>query len=175
MPDFFAAGTTLSYQRSYPDYPISSGWSFKLYLAGPAASINVSATPTSPALYAFQIDAATTAPLIPGSYRWVERATNGSTVVDVATGLVTIALNVATAAAGDAQTAEEKMLAAIDAVLSGRLVDGIESYQIAGRAISKIPLGELTKFRGQLVAAVNRQRQGGRIGKQHLLEFRRAG
>jgi hypothetical protein len=69
-----------------------------------------------------------------------------------------------TAAAGSFQTHNERTLAIIEAAIEGRLTADIESYQIAGRAVSKIPATELVALRNKYAAAVNQERSG-RFGR----------
>ncbi len=174
MPATFAAGTTVDWTRSYPDYPAVAGWSLRIYLAGPSASINELATPDNAGNWAFTLPSTTTGAMIPGTYRWTERAENAGRFITLDSDVVMVTLDLAQAAAGDAQTWEEKTLAAVEDLLANRAVDGIESYQIAGRSIAKMPIQDLIKLRGQLAAAVNRQRGGGQLGRQHLMNFKRA-
>ena len=49
------------------------------------------------------------------------------------------------------------MLAAIESVLEGRITADIESYSIAGRQITKIPLSELLVIREKYKAEVARE------------------
>lgn len=46
------------------------------------------------------------------------------------------------------------MLEKIEAVLEGRVDSDVESYQIAGRSITKIPIGELLTLREKYKAEV---------------------
>lgn len=174
MPERFAAGTTLNYSRTYPDYAPGDGWSIKLYLAGPSASSNVQATPSG-GFWLFAVDAVSTGALVPGIYRWLERATKGSEVVDVNSGLVTVSVNIAQATAGQLLSWEEQTLPLVEAAIAKRIPSGMESYQIAGRALSMMPLKELEMWRNRLKAKIAAMKNGGRIGRQHLFEFRRAG
>lgn len=49
------------------------------------------------------------------------------------------------------------MLAAIEAVLEGRITSDIEQYSIAGRQITKIPITELLVLRDRYKAEVARE------------------
>lgn len=77
----------------------------------------------------------------------------------------------AAAAAGTQQTHNEKMLAAIQSVLEGRAAADIESYQIAGRAVNKIPVAELVKWHNVYLARVQRERNPHQFGTMHLTTF----
>ena len=91
-----------------------------------------------------------------GTCRWVERVTHGDgRLLDVASGSVVVTADLAAARAGDLQSWEEKTLAIVEAALAGRLTSDIESYQILGRAVSKIPAKDLLRLRGELRATVS--------------------
>jgi hypothetical protein len=85
--------------------------------------------------------------------------------------VINIEPNVSIAAAGAFATFEEQQLAVIEAVLAGRITSGIESYQIAGRSVTKIPIPDLMKMRGMLRAAVWRQDNPGKLGVPYKVEF----
>jgi hypothetical protein len=76
-----------------------------------------------------------------------------------------------TSPAGAFQTFEERTLAAIEAVIGGRATSDIEAYQIAGRAVTKIPMKELLRLRGIYKAVVWRQQHPGKIGKPWKIDF----
>ena len=74
------------------------------------------------------------------------------------------------AEAGDFQTHAERTLAVIELALEGRLTSDLESYQIAGRSVSKIPVETLMKMRGRYVGLVREERTG-RVTRRHLIRF----
>lgn len=158
VPSSFRAGTTVVFARSFGDYPTSEGWAYSIDIVG-AATLHKQAV-VDGAEFVTTLTASETATLSAGTYRYCERVTRGDEVYEVGTGLITVALNYATAANGAAQTEQEKLLSVVDALLAGRAVDGIESYQIAGRAVNKIPLQELRRWRQQLAIQVHRQSGG---------------
>lgn len=59
------------------------------------------------------------------------------------------------------------MLAAIEAVLEGRIDSDVEQYQIAGRQITKIPISELKQLRKEYKAEVKKEEniQNIKLGK----------
>jgi len=85
--------------------------------------------------------------------------------------VVNIEPNAASSPAGSFVTWEEKTLAVVEAALSGRLTADIQSYQIAGRAVNKIPIAELKQLRGELRAAVWRQQNPGKLGVAYKVQF----
>lgn len=85
--------------------------------------------------------------------------------------VINIEPNAASSPAGSFVTFEERTLAVLEAAIAGRLPAGIESYQIAGRAVNKIPMKELVQLRGQYRAAVWRQQNPGKLGVPYEVEF----
>lgn len=85
--------------------------------------------------------------------------------------VVNIEPNVSVAAAGAFNSWEERTLAVIEAALSGRLTSDIQSYQIAGRSVTKIPVVELLQIRGNLRAVIWRQTNPGKLGVPYKVEF----
>jgi len=151
MPDPITAGTTITYTRTYADFPASS-WALKLILAG--KSILAVDAVASGSDFVITITPAQSAILDAGNYQWVERVTSAGVVHDAASGTVVVKPNLATASAGSLQSADEKMLEIVELAISGQLTDGIASYQIAGRMVSKIPIDELLRLRTGLRQAV---------------------
>lgn len=169
LPDTIDAGTTVTYRRSVPDYPANQGWALTLYLAGKAV-LNVAAVAAG-ADFDVTLTAAQTAGLTPGVYTWLERVVKASEKHDVGRGQVTLLADVATATPGSLQSYEEKTLEILELAISGQLTSGIESYQIAGRAVSKIPVKDLLALRGQFQAAVDAQRGKGGGLRSILVSF----
>lgn len=172
LPDSFAAGTTVKYLRSVPDYPASSGWTLRLYLAG-AATANILATAVS-GDFLVTIAAATTATLVPGLYQWTERVTKAGEVYVVGSGQIVVTPDISVAAPGDMVTSLEAQLEQVSALITTRLANpgaDIAAYSIAGRSIERMDLEGLQKLQSQLSYAVNRARNGGGLGRQHRANF----
>ena len=85
--------------------------------------------------------------------------------------MIIIEPDAATSPAGTFQTFEERTLAVLEAAISGNLTGGIQSYQIAGRAVSKYQMAELMNLRGLFRAAVWRQQHPGKLGIPFKAEF----
>jgi hypothetical protein len=174
VPEHFPAGTTVKFTRSLDDFSPSDGWTYAIYLNGLTQKFNKAGTVLN---NIFQIEflPADTASLNPGPFRYAERLTNSGTgeVYDI-TGdelVINIEPNVSSAAAGAFNTAEERMLAIVEAAISGRLTADIQAYQIAGRSVSKIPIAELRQIRGELKASIWRQNHPGQLGIPHRVAF----
>ncbi len=139
LPESFASGTTVRYRRRLSDYPASDGWTLKLHLAG-ASVLSVEASADGDD---FLVAIPATASLSAGLYKWVERVSNvEGDVFEVASGVVTILPNLAEATDGSEQEWLERAIAALKSHIEGRLPAGMESYQIAGRVVAKMPVKE---------------------------------
>lgn len=169
LPAQLPAGTTVKYTRAHADFPADQGWGLTLYLAGVKLA-SFAGTPTG-ASFAFTLDAATTATLAAGLYHWEERASKAGEEYIADSGEVEVLANIKAAEAGDFQDQDEKDLAAIEAVLHGRITADVQSYQIHGRAVVKIPVLELEKLRAGIKARVESKRRGGKLGPTLRMSF----
>lgn len=162
MPDVIDAGTTIKYQRTYGDFPANGGWTATLHIAG-AVKLSIAAT-TSGASFLYTISATNSANLEPGNYEWREVVTKSGEVYVADAGVVEVMPNVAAAAAGDLQTHAEKMLAAIEAKLEGRIENDAETYQVINRMVQHIPFDKLQAARERYRAMVWQEKHPGEFG-----------
>lgn len=169
IPALITAGTTVKFQRSFADYPASDGWSYTFYLTGPT-NLNVTAQVVN-GVFEVTLSATNTASLTAGTYRYSGIVDKGGEKFEAERGVLEVQMDYTTATAGAAQTHEEKTLSVIEAALSGRLTSDLESYQIAGRAVNKIPVKELLQLRGHYKALVWRQRNPGSVGVPVAVHF----
>ncbi len=159
LPDQFAAGTTVCYRRRLADFPASEGWTLQVYLAG--ASVLAKTAAADGDDFVVTIAASDTAGgFAPGFYKWVERVTGvGGEVYEIAKGSVTVLPNLAEATEGSEQEWIERAVVALRAHIEGRLPAGMESYQIAGRVVAKMPVKEavglLTNLESRLASLKN--------------------
>lgn len=184
-PTAIAAGNTWRWDRVFSGYTPADGWALKYafrYVAAVAFTDNQTKLDyTAPAAVnggGWEITIPKTVGvgpktegLTPGTYRWqayVEKATERYTVAE---GVLTVRPNFESAAVGQLQSHAEKTLAIIEAALEGRLTSDIESYQIAGRAISKIPIAELSVLHGKYLSRVQRERNPGQLGRKVEMVF----
>ena len=149
FPTSLVSGTTAVVERTYSDFPTTGGWTLTLHVAGKSRLTPLAAT-TSGSLYLFTLTAALTAALLKGEYQWEVRATKAGEAYTAESGVLTIIPNIAAAEAGELQSYAEATLAIVEAALSGRLTADMESYSIAGRSVTKIPVAELRKMRAEL-------------------------
>lgn len=171
LPDAFPAGTTVVYRRNFVDYPANAGWTLKLHLAG--ASVRTLTAVADGADFVVTIAAGDTAgAFTPGLYKWVERVSNvAGEVYEVAAGVVTVEPNLAEATEGSEQEWVERAVAALKAHIEGRLTAGMESYQIAGRAVSKIPAREAVALLSSFEARLARMKNPDQVTRPVLVSF----
>jgi hypothetical protein len=174
-PTFITAGATFKLDRIYEKFS-QPDFALALYFVGPTVS-SFNASPQiikdpDGRTYHIVLGAADTAALNPAggtslAFSAIERITSGSSgdVFDVATTRVMVSPNVATAAAGDFYSPEEKLLNQLQTTLAARLAgNAVESYSVSGRSITKVSTKELRDMIGSLKWMVYRQRNPGRIG-----------
>lgn len=85
--------------------------------------------------------------------------------------VINIEPNVGSSDAGAFVTFVEKTLAIIEAAITGRLTADIQSYQIAGRAVNKIPVEELMQLRGKYRSMQWRLQNPGKLGQAYRFGF----
>jgi len=173
MPESFSAGSTVEYTRNYADYPADEGWTLTVYLAGASTLSKVAEADGGD--FVVTLTAADTAGLTPGMYRWLERASKGAKVHDADSDVVTVMIDLATAGDGDAQTHNEKMLAAIEARLENRVPTDREVFQIFQTTVQRIPVEQLEAMRSRYQARVFQERNPDQFSRTHLVHFDRVG
>lgn len=148
-----AAGYTLEFSTSTPDYPASEGWALKYKLAPRAGGsiINITATADGDD-HLVQITAATTATWAAGWYTFEAYVEKGAEVYSLERGPVQI---VAALAAGqDTRLHVEKVIDAIEAVIENRASLDQEEVSVNGRSLKRTPVEQLivlrSKYRNEL-------------------------
>lgn len=171
LPESFAAGTTVRYRRRLSDYPASAGWTLKLHLAG-ASVLAKTATADGDDFVVTLAAADTAGAFAAGLYKWVERVSNvDGDVYEVASGVVTVLPNLAEASDGSEQEWLERAIVALKAHIEGRLPAGLESYQIAGRVVSKMPVKEAVGLLATLESRLARLGNPGFVTRPVLVSF----
>jgi hypothetical protein len=169
MPERITAGATLKYSRSFSDFRADDGWTLELRLAG-RNLLTVAGTPNG-ASFDFALAVAATATLGAGNYTWRELATKAGETFVAASGAVTVEADIAAAQAGDFLSWAERTLPVVEAAIAWRLTGDVQSYSIAGRSMTKIPMAELLQLRATCQAAVQRGQHPGKFGPQVLAAF----
>ena len=170
MPLSFAAGTTVKLTLSSAEYPADAAWTAKLYVAGRSVIVPVVGV-ASGADFTFTLSATVTAALLPGAYSWRVLATKSGEVYQADTGTVTVLQDLAQAGEGDAQSFAEKALMLVEARLLGRYLEDMESFQVAGRAVSQIPQKELLAVRDRLAEEIRLAGAGGQFIRDVRVTF----
>jgi hypothetical protein len=175
LPDPFAAGTTVSYRRRLTDYPASAGWTLRLHLAG--ASVLAKTAVASGDDFIVTIEATDTeGDFTAGLYKWVERVSNaGGEVYEVGRGTVTVLSNLAEASEGSEQEWIERAITMLRAHIEGRLPAGMESYQIAGRVVAKMPIKEAMSLLASLESRLAGLKNPGFVTRPVLVSFTKPG
>lgn len=177
LPESFTAGETVVWTHAVSETDFVSGgdYTLKAYLRGPSA-LDLTAVADDAGQWEFTITAAQSATLAAGTYTVaiVAEGTIAATLErhPVARQTVTVQPNVVTAVAGDFVSPAKRLLDAIDAVLEDRVTADVAAYTIGGRAVTAIPIMELTALRGIYAAKVARERSGGRAIRAHHAVFR---
>lgn len=166
-PTDIIAGDTLTWKRSFDDYPASAGWTLAYVLNSPTARIVVNTADITVEGDAFSIEipSSETKNWAPGTYQWlaVVQLPAADPVpakrVTVALGRINIAIDILDATAPqDTRSANEIALANIDAMLSGVASAGVEEYNIAGRMLRRYSLTELRQLRSDFASRVRQER-----------------
>lgn len=155
-PSTLTAGATWRWECSDDGFPPSEGWTRTASFVG-VESFTLEATVVADR---FRFDeAASATDRTPGRYQVIEQVAKDGDRFTVATGWVTVSPDPQNVL-GDQRTHDERMLAAIEALLEGRSVDGLESYSIAGRSLQKVPMRELMQYRAIYAERVRRVQRG---------------
>lgn len=171
LPTSISAGTTVVYTRTPADFKPTAGWTLALHVAG-KSKLTKNAT-SSGDTFTITLTAADTANLAPGVYQWQELATKAGEVYPVAYGQVTVTPNMATAAAGDLQSWEEKALEVVEAALIASAGSDVVSYQIHGRGVTRGTRESAAAYCDWLRRRIQRRRNGGKVGQRIPIRFRR--
>jgi hypothetical protein len=107
-----------------------------------------------------------------GLYKWVERVRGaGGEVYEVGRGTVTVLSNLAEATEGSEQEWIERAIAMLRAHIEGRLPAGMESYQIAGRVVAKMPIKEAMSLLASLESRLAGLKNPGSFTRPVLVSF----
>lgn len=169
IPETITGGTSVTWRKTYGEFPADGGWTAKLYLAG--ASVFNKAATASGSDFVYALTNADTTALLPGVYSFWERVTQGGQSYDACTGRLTILADPATATAGSLQSYAEKTLAALLAFQAGNLTSGIRNYVIGDRSLEYYSPDEISKLIGVYRAQVEATKHPGKIAREVRVEF----
>ena len=157
-PRKLVAGDSLAWDRTDlgGDYPPGT-WALVYYLTGPS-TLEVTAGENG-TTFEVRVPSSETSGLAPGGYRLRGFVTDGTDRYQVYEGSLSVEEDPAQAAPGG--THAEKMLAAIQATLEGRVTKDVEQYTYDGVSVAKLPIELLEKLEVRYRARVARERAGG--------------
>jgi hypothetical protein len=178
-PQEIVAGDTVLWTKSLADFLPSDGWALKYRLTNAPANAeitaaNIVATANAAGYWDVVIAAASTS-VAAGTWRligWVLLASGERHVVydDV----LSVLPDAAAATPANLLTPNERILAAIDARLLGRVTADQETVQVNGSALTRIPIQELSVLRGVYAAKVWREKHQDVSNPVHRMRFRSA-
>lgn len=165
VPTDLVAGDSWAWNVRLPEFPPSEGWSVVFSFGGQDNNQDVQAAVSPNGLhYEVRQGPAFSEDLSPGPRIVAGYATKGTEGQPdherfrFYTGTVRVHANLDQV---DQQLPfARRALQAIEAAMEGRLTKDLESFQIAGRTINKIPIAELRKLRGFYRAELNRKARG---------------
>ena len=172
-PEKLTAGVTWKWKKTISDYPASE-WALTYYLRKDGASATSFSAAADGDSYLVTVAAATTAAYASGIYDFIGWVIKGTEKYEVFNSMIEVLPNPTNTSAYDPRSHARKVMELIEAAMEGRAENGMESYSIGGRSISKIPLGQLRELwekykqdvamEEQAERLVNGRRSGKNIG-----------
>lgn len=168
-PSDFAAGDSVFWNLTDPNYPPSEGWALTYAFLGPStfqlgpAEITPDNATDS---YQVRVPAATTATKTPGTYRWYRIFTNAGTGernAEAAVGATVIRTDPANA--GNVISDAETQLAAYKSLRDKLVSGGVKSYTIDNRSFTKHDLPYINRMIGIYSRKVRNERASAKDGR----------
>lgn len=162
IPKIIIAGDSLEVEYVDDDYSADDGYTATLMMKGPTL-ISLTATSES-TTHTFSATPLVTKVWPAGTYKYIVVMSDGSGgETTVNTGTLNIELRIDLTTETEFTTYNQSMLTAIQSLLMGRAIDGIESYSIAGRSIQKMTTEQLIKFEAIFARRVANENQNSRL------------
>jgi hypothetical protein len=143
IPAAIIAGDTVRVTLSIGSYAAPE-WSLSWSLAG-ADTLSVESADNGSG-HDLTLTAIETASLGAGLYQWRVRATDGSEVLTVQTGVLTVTADLSQLSGGDATPWEATALTVLQSSIAGSVEQNMAEFQIDGRRVTEIPLAERLKL-----------------------------
>jgi hypothetical protein len=174
VPTSVISGDTWRFTLEFADYPAPT-WDLTFYAENKDSTFSQAAV-DSGSNHAFVIDAANTALIKDGKYKWMIRATDGAIVETISSGWIDVVVNPAAAGNKDRRSWARRTLDALEATLEGRASSDQIAMSVGGRSISRMSLAELREWRDILRGEVRTEEQGERagLGRDIRVRFGRA-
>ena len=154
VPTSLTVGNTWAWTHTVDGYPASNWPAAVYYFAHQGDTFEVAATVLDDNYVVAQTPTQTR-DRAPGDYAWYLLVTNGTDRFSAAQGLVTLLPDPAAWTEHDPRTHNQKMLAAIEAMLEQRATAqqlDVVSYSVGNRSLSRSNLIELRDYYAKLVA-----------------------
>lgn len=162
-PSRVTAGDTITWTRSFADYPASDAWVLSYTLINAASKISITAA-ASGADHLVSVAAATSAAYTPATYTWQAVVTKAAERHTVGNGQMVIAPNLATATTYDTRSSARKTLDAVNLAMESYGSKAyLHMYEIAGRKQQFHTPGEFLAFHSKLMAEVAREDNATRL------------
>jgi hypothetical protein len=182
VPASLTAGNTWTWYQTLTDYaPSESGgtWTLSYAVAGVGVlKWDPDWVTDDGSRWTVTVPATATAGLAAGRYEWQAIVAGGGGYASQRhtplRGVLDVQPNPEWAGPGDRQAWAERTLAAVEAVLEGRVTADVQAYQIGSRSVTSIPMAELYTLRTKLQHEVWRLRNPGLAGPTRRLAFRPA-
>lgn len=164
-PESIRAGDTWRWTRELSDYPAGT-WTLKYRFRNASAGFEITAGADG-TTHSVSVAASTTTGYAAGGYNWIAWVESGDDKFTVAEGVTQVLADfraTAATAALDARTHAQKMLAAIEAWIESS-DPAVAEYEIMGRRMKFIPIGELMKLRGKYRIEVANEQAAARLAR----------
>jgi hypothetical protein len=173
-PTEFIAGDTIAWTRDVVNYPIADGWLLHYRIVGPSDLVSQPVVTIANNTNNVVLAAAATADpaFLGATYRmmgWVDGVNAERHIVF--DGFVEILPNVAVQSFAALQTHEERMLAACQAALEGRLTNDVARYGREGTFVDKLAINDILKIQGVYKAKLWRLENPGESTPRHVVRF----
>ena len=173
FPSSISAGLTFDRPTTLTAYP-APAWQLSAVLRGPSA-IDITAQAAGQG-HRFIEAATVTSEWVAGEYWYSIRATNGTDVIEVEAGQMTIKPDLAGMDAGhDGREHVQRVLESIEAVLEKRATIDQERYSINNRELWRTPIADLLVLRDRYRSELRRMkaaRKGGLFNQAVRVRFR---
>lgn len=139
-PQVIVAGDSAQWLRTLQDYPADQGWTLRYILAANGQVPIIIEATADGANHLISVPPATTASWVAGGYNWSSYVTNGTDRFTIESGFITVQPDPTTLTAdSDPRTANQKILAQIQAALASELSNPLSEYRIGDRTVKRDP------------------------------------
>lgn len=173
-PIELVAGDTALWTRDFSSYPVSEGWILAYRFVGPSATVgNPTVAVANNVFNVTVLPAVTGALAVLGDYTLMGYVTSADATqrFTVFEGTVRILPNPATTTWTQIQTHAQRMIAACEAALEGRLTNDVASYGREGTMIVKLDIREVRQTLGIYYGIRWREENEGKAAPISVVRF----